>query len=318
MDAEKTQLMASPLSPLPQDRTQTAKTSVAPPRPALPTESRRRGGGLLRLLAPLLAGVLLLGGLAYALTSDLNPFDPGGTRDNTAAENRPEARTVEVPDVNGFGRDQAEATLRQSGFGVRVEPRESTFDEAGIVLDQSPGASEQVEEGSEITLGVCDGPTAVTVPDLGYESTAAADLDYAGLVLGGTTYEASDEFEAGLVIRSSPDEGTQAETGSTVNIVVSSGPSPVAAPSAPAPSDQSGGGGFGQGAQQGQGGQQEQGQPGNQNDGGGNDDIPALGGDIPGLDGDIPGLDGGGNGGGGNGSGGNGGDDGSYEEGGEN
>ena len=304
VDAEKTKLMAAPLPPLPQDRTRVAKTAVAPPRPADPTE-RRRGGGLFRLLAPLLVGVALLAGVAYALTADWGSSNSTGTEQSVPAENSPQAQTVQVPDVTGFGQDEAETLLRDSGFDVRVQPRESTFAQQGLVLEQSPGAGEGAEEGSEITLVVGDGPSEVTVPDLGYQSTAAADLDYAGLVLGSTTYEASDQFEAGLIIRSDPAEGTQAEPGSTVNIVVSSGPAPVATPSEPAPEQPAVGGSGqpydggsvqgeqpqGQGVQpQNQGGQQGQGGNGGEGNG------------IPGLSGNIPGL--------GNGGEGNGGEDG--------
>ena len=320
VDAEKTKLMAAPLPPLPQERTRVAKTAVAPPpRTAPPTESRRRGGGLLRLLAPLLVGVALLAGVAYALTAGWSPFGGTATGENTAAENRPEVQTVQVPDVRSFGQAQAEATLRQSGFGVRVEQRESTFDQEGFVLDQSPGAGEQAEAGSAITLIVGSGPSSATVPDLGYESTAQADLDYAGLALGGTTYEANDALEAGLIIRTDPAEGTEVEPGTAVNIVVSSGPAPVAVPSEPAPSDPASGGGSGQPYDDGSSGQGQEAQPqgqGGQGDqqgqsgDGGDSGIPGLDGDIPGLDGNIPGLGGGGNGGGGNGGGGNGSEDG--------
>ncbi len=302
VDAEKTTLMAEPLAPMPQDTTRAAKTAVAAPRPAPQTERRRGGGGLLRLLAPLLVGVALLAGLAYALTADWSPLNSTGTGENTAAE----VDTVQVPNVTGQGRAEAEQALRQRDFEVRVEPRESTFDERGVVLDQSPEAGERAERGDEILLGVGDGPASVTVPDLGYESTAAADLDFAGLVLGNTTYEPSDTFEAGLIIRSDPAEGEQVDTFSTVNIVVSTGPASVGVPSQP-----SDGGAF-QGEQpQDQGGQQGQG--GDGGNGGGNG-IPGLNGNIPGLgnggrgEGGGEGNEGEGNGDEGNGGGGNGGE----------
>ena len=278
VDAEKTTLMAAPLPPLPQGRSRTARTAVAPPPVAPQTEDRRRGGGFLRLLVPLLIGVALLAGIAYALTADWNPLSPTGTSENPAAEDRSEARTVQVPVVTGQQQEQAEQALRQDGFEVRSEPRESSFEDRGFVLDQSPEAGERVEEGTEIILGVGDGPSSVTVPDLGYESTAAADLDFAGLALGNTTYEPSDAFEAGLIIRSDPAEGTQVGTFSTVNIVVSTGPAPVAMPSEPAiPEQPLAGDASDQGEDQ-------EGQDDNQNNGSGNR-IPGLGGNIPGLNG---------------------------------
>ena len=133
VDAEKTTLMAAPLVPMPQDTTRTAKTAVVPPTPpshptAAPARDERRRGGLLRLLAPLLVGVALLAGVAYALTADWSPLNPTGTGENTVAGDRQEAPTLEVPSVIGQDQGQAEQALRQAGFEVRTEPRESTFD----------------------------------------------------------------------------------------------------------------------------------------------------------------------------------------------
>ena len=309
--AEKTKLMAAPLPPLPQDKTRVAKTTVAPPPPAPPTERRRRGG-LFSLLAPLLVGVALLAGLAYALTADWGSSDRTGAGESVPAEeNRPQARSVEVPSVTGFGQDQAAALLRDNGFEVGIQPRESTFAEQGIVLEQSPGGGEQAEEGSEITLTVGEGPSVVTVPDLVYEATAAADLDNAGLVLGTATYESNEALEYGLIIRSDPAEGTQAEPGTSVNIVVSTGPAPVATPSEPAPVDQPSDGGSEQpyGGDPGQGGQPQ--------DQGGQQSQPSNGGNgVPGSNGNLPGLGNGGTGEGNSGEG-NSGEGNSGEDGGE-
>ena len=258
VDAEKTKLMAAPLPPLPQDRTRTAKTAVAPPRPAPPTESRRRGGGFLRLLGPLLVGVALPAGLAYALTVDRDP------NTNTTSPGQPaaEAPGVAVPDVRGQTQDAATQTLQAAGFDVEVERQESSWDQFNDVVAQSPAPGETVGQNGTVTLTVGDGPSSVPVPDLGYESTAAADLDYAGLVLGNTTYEPNDGLEAGLIVRTEPAEGTEVARNTPVDIVVSTGPAQVDVPAQPAvpPTQQQEGGRDGQ----------PQGQDGNQN-GGDND-----------------------------------------------
>src|SRR5215210_80501 len=88
---------------------------------------------------------------------------------------------------------------------------------------------------------VAEEPVTVLVPDLYWASTAAADLDNAGLNLGNRNNVPNDVVPAGVVIETNPQEGTEAEAGSTVDITVSTGPAqtaplqqPVPAP-APAP-----------------------------------------------------------------------------------
>ena len=83
-------------------------------------------------------------------------------------------------------------------------------------------------------------PATVLVPDLVYASTAAADLGAVGLALGGVDEVANDIVLAGQVIEANPPEGTEVEEGSTVGVVVSTGPalapvSPVVQTPVPAP-----------------------------------------------------------------------------------
>jgi eukaryotic-like serine/threonine-protein kinase len=62
------------------------------------------------------------------------------------------------------------------------------------------------------------------------EETARQLLTDAGLATGTVTQEASDTIEAGLVIRSDPEQGQDADEGSTVDLVVSSGADTIAVP----------------------------------------------------------------------------------------
>jgi beta-lactam-binding protein with PASTA domain len=51
-------------------------------------------------------------------------------------------KTVEVPQVVGTSRDQAEKELRSAGFEVAVKAREGSADDAGKVIEQSPSGGE--------------------------------------------------------------------------------------------------------------------------------------------------------------------------------
>ena len=62
-------------------------------------------------------------------------------------------KTVEVPQVVGKGRDQAEKELRSAGFEVAVKTREGSAEDAGKVIEQSPSGGE-AEENSAVAITV--------------------------------------------------------------------------------------------------------------------------------------------------------------------
>jgi eukaryotic-like serine/threonine-protein kinase len=221
VDAETTQLLTAPLPPLPKNQDRTAATAVRPPAaPAqYPTgrQTRRRSGLFTALLIMLLL-IALIGGLAYALTSDLfgGGSDPG--------QQQPAAAQVQVPDLSGLGEAEAVTALQNAGLEADVQRQESSWDELDLVVDQSPGAGESADEGETVDVSIGDGPSVVTVPDLVWEGDAAATLEYEGLALGATTYQPSDTVPAGQVISTNPAAGTDVDRDTAVDIVVSSGP----------------------------------------------------------------------------------------------
>ncbi len=72
-----------------------------------------------------------------------------------------------------------------------------------------------------------------TVPDVvGYtQTTATQTLRASGYTIGEITEEYSDEYESGFVISTSPEAGTELESGSAVDLVVSMGAEQVSVPS---------------------------------------------------------------------------------------
>jgi serine/threonine-protein kinase len=195
----------------------TAATALAPPTGPMPPvalepepelDEDRRGRrwwwalGILAIVAAIVAAVLLL---------------------------RPD--TVTVPTVVGADQAAAETRLRQEGFQVESVARNSERPK-GEVLGQDPQGGEEAEEGSTVTLTVSDGPEQRPVPSvvgLTYRS-AARRLRSAGFAVRRRD-EASTSVEEGRVISSSPAEGTQADRGQEVTLVVSTGPEQAAVPS---------------------------------------------------------------------------------------
>ena len=138
-----------------------------------------------------------------------------------------------VPDVGGATRDQAEGTLKDAGFKVKVEEKTSDQSQEGLVMDQSPGAGEKAGVGSEVKITVGKGPDTVSVPDLPYGATpseAQSQLEGVGLKLGNQSEAPSSSVTKGGVIDQSPAPGAQVKPGSAVDITLSSGPQQISVP----------------------------------------------------------------------------------------
>jgi serine/threonine-protein kinase len=137
--------------------------------------------------------------------------------------------TVTVPNLKGQSRQNAEAVLAGLGLQSRIVELESELP-ADTVIDQSPPAGE-VEAGSTVTLNVSIGQGQVAVPNVaGLDRVSgAAQLARAGFEVA-TVTEPSDTVTADNVIRTDPPAGTQADNGSKVTMVVSSGPAQVPVP----------------------------------------------------------------------------------------
>jgi beta-lactam-binding protein with PASTA domain len=90
-----------------------------------------------------------------------------------------------IPDVTSFGRADAIATLRSSGFKVLVEVSDTTDpSQDGVVLTQSPDPGQQAPPNTEVTITIgryvapaTTVPTTTIVPTLPPPSTDTAPTD---------------------------------------------------------------------------------------------------------------------------------------------
>ena len=140
-------------------------------------------------------------------------------------------RVAEVPDVRGSPRDEAERELTDAGFTVEVDEEESGEQE-GRVISQVPSGG-QAEVDSEVKITLSTGPPTVEVPEvLGNTPEQAAQvLEEANLELGSSSNtQSSDEVAEGSILFQNPEEGTEVEEGSSVDVTVSSGPEQVVVP----------------------------------------------------------------------------------------
>ena len=181
-------------------------------------EPPRRSRAWLWVLLVVIAALIALGA-AWALGA----FDGGGG-------------DVKVPDVTGMTQKEATAALEDAGLTRGKVTRVQSTEPEGTVVGQSPAAGEEVAEEAAVDLEVAGAPeptaTPVPVPDVTGSSQASAQaaLTTAGFQVV-VTQAASDSVPAGSVVSQAPQAGVIASQGSTVSIVVSTGPpTPTATP----------------------------------------------------------------------------------------
>lgn len=141
--------------------------------------------------------------------------------------NGPEKANIDLKKLELESMDTASAKslLEGKGLVVNVEQKNSDTVAAGKVISYSPG---EAKEGETITLFSSSGPALVNpvvVPNLAGQTqeVAVEMLADAGLVQGTVTEASSETVARGNVINQSVPAGTQVESGSAVNFVISTG-----------------------------------------------------------------------------------------------
>jgi 6-phosphogluconolactonase len=136
---------------------------------------------------------------------------------------------VTVPNVVGM--TQAAATTAIGGAGLAVGSvtmASSSSVASGSVISENPAAGTSVASGSAVALTVSSGPAQVAVPNVVGSSAQSytKTITNSGLVVGTVTMVSSTTVASGNVISQSPAAGTMVNSGSAVNLTVSSGPPP--------------------------------------------------------------------------------------------
>jgi len=139
-------------------------------------------------------------------------------------------KTTSVPNVVGFSQAAATTSLQNAGFTVIVLQSSSSSVQTGNVISQSPSPSTQLAPQQSVTITVSSGPT---VPDVVGRSLSSATqlLKSAGLAVGTVTNQSSSSVSSGDVISQSVPAGSAAQTGTSVDLVVSTGPATATVPS---------------------------------------------------------------------------------------
>jgi beta-lactam-binding protein with PASTA domain len=132
------------------------------------------------------------------------------------------AEKVPVPGVVGKSEDDASAAIEAAGLRVSVAKREDDEQDAGTVLEQSPGRGAGVARGSTVTITVAEASKQVTVPDVVGRSQnfATSLLSGRGLKVNVENQPADSPDGDGLVQAQTPGADEKVDRGTEVTITV--------------------------------------------------------------------------------------------------
>ena len=134
---------------------------------------------------------------------------------------------VEIPDLTGSEQAQALEDLQNLGFKVGIENSADPSVPAGSVIRTQPQSNTVVNPDSLVTIIVSVGPEAFPIPyvlDIETER-AVYVVEESGFILGQLLEVNDDNIPRGFVISQNPVAGTKMSPGSTVDLVISKGPS---------------------------------------------------------------------------------------------
>ena len=134
---------------------------------------------------------------------------------------------VEIPDLTGSEQAQALEDLQNLGFKVGIENSADPSVPAGSVIRTQPQSNTIVNPDSLVTIIVSVGPEAFPIPyvlDIETER-AVYVVEESGFILGQLLEVNDDNIPRGFVISQNPVAGTKMSPGSTIDLVISKGPS---------------------------------------------------------------------------------------------
>lgn len=138
---------------------------------------------------------------------------------------------VTVPSVTGQSEAAAGAALRHAGLVPVPALTVSSTVAEGIVISETPSAGTVVGKGTRVTIALSTGPGSSPLPDVTglTAAQASAKLKEAGFKPS-TEKQPSATVASGRVISTNPSAGTEAQAGSAVTVLVSSGPAQTTVP----------------------------------------------------------------------------------------
>jgi len=134
---------------------------------------------------------------------------------------------IEIPDLTGSEQAQALEDLQSLGFKVGIENAADSSVPAGSVIRTQPPSNTIINPESLVTIIVSVGPEAFPIPYILDIETERAIyvVEESGFILGQLLEVNDNNIPRGFVISQNPVAGTKMSPGSSVDLVVSKGPS---------------------------------------------------------------------------------------------
>ena len=135
---------------------------------------------------------------------------------------------VTVPSLEGQTLDEAAETLAEADLQLGNVSDEESEAEEGTIIAQDPPSGDRVDPDTAVDVTVSSGPGTVIVPDVICQDfdSAQAEIESAGLQFDVIGQAFSLECDPGTVATQNPTGGSDVESGSTVRVRESLGPSP--------------------------------------------------------------------------------------------
>ncbi len=133
---------------------------------------------------------------------------------------------VRVPDLHGIQFEEAEKILQKINLNINVYPENSPEHAFNSVVSQTPAPYAIVRQGRKVSLGINSPPQEVIVPEIVglLQDEAILLLESLNLSLGELSYDNSDLPQGTIISTDSPAQSVLSG-GSSINVVVSRGPS---------------------------------------------------------------------------------------------
>ena len=168
-------------------------------------------------LPALIISVALVFGTVWALSNvfDGLPVDGGAPT------------LVEIPDLTGSEQAQALNDLQSLGFIVGIENSADSSVPAGFVISTQPPANTITNPDTLVTIIVSVGPEAFPIPYVVDLEVARGVyvIEESGFQLGQQLEINDDNIPRGFIISQNPIAGTKMSPDSTIDLVISAGPS---------------------------------------------------------------------------------------------
>ena len=134
---------------------------------------------------------------------------------------------IEIPDLTGSDQAEALSNLQALGFKVGIENSANPSVPSGSVIKTQPPANTVTSPDTLVTIIVSVGPEAFPIPyivDL-ETSRGAYIIEQNGFVVGQKLEVNDDNIPRGFIISQNPIAGTKMSPGSSIDLVISKGPS---------------------------------------------------------------------------------------------